>query len=48
MNSDFFQGYKRTSLYPNELLVSVLIPFTREVCWVSYEGGGGIPNILLL
>lgn len=31
MDSGFFQGYKRTCLKPNELLVSVLIPFTQEV-----------------
>ena len=32
MDSDFFQDYKRTCLQPSELLVSILIPFTREVC----------------
>ena len=32
MGSDFFQGYKCTCLHPSELLVSILIPLTQEVC----------------
>ena len=35
MDSDFFQGYKRTCLQPSELLVSILIPFTQEVCYLQ-------------
>ena len=31
MDSSFFVHYKQTSLLPNEVLVSFLIPFTREV-----------------
>ena len=31
INSDFFRGYKRTALEPNEVLVSVLLPFTSQV-----------------
>jgi len=31
VDSDFFVGYKKTAIKPNEVLVSLLIPFTREV-----------------
>jgi xanthine dehydrogenase/oxidase len=30
MNSDFFTGYRKTLIKPNEILVSILIPKTRE------------------
>lgn len=31
VNSSFFTGYKQTTLKPNEVLVSVVIPFTSKV-----------------
>ncbi len=30
MTSDFFTGYRKTLIQPNEILVSILIPTTRE------------------
>ena len=32
VNTSFFTGYKRTALKPNEVLVSIVIPFTTKVC----------------
>ncbi len=32
LDSNFFTGYRRTVIAPGELLVSILIPFTQEVC----------------
>ena len=31
MGPSFFRGYRKTCLKPNEILVSILIPFTEEV-----------------
>ncbi|CAL1540379.1 unnamed protein product, partial [Lymnaea stagnalis] len=30
MDSDFFRGYKKTRMRPNEILVSITLPFTSE------------------
>ena len=32
INAAFFTGYKQTALKPNEVLVSIMLPFTMEVC----------------
>ena len=32
VDASFFTGYKCTALRPNEVLVSVVIPFTTKVC----------------
>lgn len=31
VNAAFFTGYKRTAMKPNEVLVSILLPFTSQV-----------------
>ena len=31
MDSDFFTGYRTTTMKPNEILKSVIIPLTRKV-----------------
>lgn len=33
INADFFTGYKQTALRPNEVLLSILLPFSSEVCF---------------
>ncbi len=33
MDQSFITGYRTTSLRPNELLVSVLLPYTKEVSY---------------
>ena len=41
MDSSFFVGYKKTCLAPDEVLVSILIPFTSEVLYCTcnvYKG----------
>ena len=35
MNSQFFKGYRQTILEPNEVLVSVLLPFSEENQYVA-------------
>ena len=37
MDSGFFVGYKQTALRPNEVLVSVFIPFTKKVSISVYS-----------
>lgn len=32
MDSSFFTGYRSTVLKPNEIVKSVVIPFTDKVC----------------
>ena len=32
MDSNFFLGYKKTCLKPEEVLISILIPFSSKVC----------------
>ena len=36
MDSSFFVGYKKTCLKPDEVLVSVLIPFSNKVNTFQY------------
>ena len=54
MDSSFFEAYKKTCLKPNELLVSILIPFTREVCnhcnilTSGYSTKGKMPSFKLV
>lgn len=36
MNSSFFTAYKQTAMKPNEILVSVEVPFTSEVSLSPY------------
>ncbi len=31
MDPSFFTGYKKTAIKPGEILLSILIPFTKEV-----------------
>lgn len=50
VNASFFTGYKHTALKPNEVLVSVVIPFTTKVCAPDLAGNslsssGAIPYI---
>ena len=35
MDADFYTGYRQTCLKPNEVLVSVLIPFTKQHQYVA-------------
>ena len=35
MDPDFYTGYRQTCLKPNEVLVSVLIPFTKQHQYVA-------------
>ena len=35
MDSDFFTGYKTTTMKPNEILKSVIIPLTKKVFYCN-------------
>ena len=35
MNTEFFTGYRQTCLRPNEVLVSILVPFSEEQQYVA-------------
>ena len=35
MDANFFTGYRKTAVRSDEILVSILIPFTREVGHVT-------------
>lgn len=37
VDSSFFTGYKRTVLKPNEIMVSVAIPFTSKVKYFTLK-----------
>jgi len=36
MNETFFTGYRKTQLRPTDVLLSIDIPFTSEVCVMFY------------
>jgi len=36
MDHTFFIGYRRTVVKPDEVLVSITIPYTKEVCWKAF------------
>ena len=35
MDNDFFTGYKTTTMKPNEILKSVIIPLTKKVIYCN-------------
>ena len=37
MDENFFKGYRKTALKPEDVLVSILIPFTEKVILVTHN-----------
>ena len=37
MNQDFFQGYRKTAVKPDEIMVSILMPYTKQVASHSVQ-----------
>ena len=37
MDSDFFTGYRTTTMKPNEILKSVIIPLTKKVIYCNVK-----------